>query len=68
MYQDEVVKLEIVLENIQGTYTHPEHLKVLSELQLEDPTHHQVFTMINGEVNQKKSYTYLLLPEADRKI
>jgi hypothetical protein len=65
MYQDEVVKLEIVLENIQGTYTHPD----LGVFRIAGgPNTSSSFSMINGEVNQKKSYTYLLLPEATGRL
>ncbi len=65
MYQDEVVKLEIVIENIQGTYTHPD----LGAFKIAGgPNTSSSFSMINGEVNQKKSYTYLLLPETTGKL
>ncbi len=60
MFQDEVVKVELLIENTQGRYTPPtfEGFRIIG-----GPNTSSSFTMINGVVSQKKSYTYMLLPE-----
>ncbi|MBK7634338.1 MAG: BatD family protein [Saprospiraceae bacterium] len=60
MYENEVVKVELLLENTQGSYSPPtfEGFRIVG-----GPNTSSSFTMINGVVSQKKSYTYLLLPE-----
>lgn len=60
MYQDEVVKVEFLLDNLTGNFTAPDFVgfRVVS-----GPNISSSFSMINGEVSQKKSYTFLLMPQ-----
>lgn len=61
MYQDEVIKVEFLLDNLTGNFKAPDFIgfRVVS-----GPNTSSSFSMINGEVSQKKSYTYLLMPQA----
>ncbi|MFZ1749534.1 MAG: BatD family protein [Saprospiraceae bacterium] len=56
---DEVIKLEIILHNLSGAFTPPnlESFRIVS-----GPNTSSSYSSINGEVSQKISYTYLLLP------
>jgi acetate kinase len=60
MYQDEVIKVEFLLDNLTGNFKAPDFIgfRVVS-----GPNTSSSFSMINGEVSQKKSYTYLLMPQ-----
>lgn len=65
MYQDEVVKVEVLIENVDGKYSAPD----LSDFQIVGgPNTSSNYTIINGEVSQKRTYTYLLLPSGAGKL
>lgn len=62
MYIDEVVKVEFHLDNITGNFRAPDFsgFQVVS-----GPNTSSSFSMINGVVSQKKSYSYILVPQRD---
>jgi len=59
MYQDEVIKVEFLLDNITGNFKAPdfEGFRIVS-----GPNTSSSYSIINGEVNQKKSFTFMLMP------
>ena len=61
LYQDEVIKVEFLLDNISGNFIAPDFngFRMVS-----GPNTSSSFSMINGVVSQKKSYSYVLMPEA----
>lgn len=56
---DEVVTVEFLLDNLTGNFSAPDFMgfQVVS-----GPNTSSSFRMINGEVSQKKSYSYALVP------
>ncbi len=56
---DEVVTIEFMLDNLSGNFRAPDFMgfQVVS-----GPNTSSSFRMINGEVSQKKSYSYALVP------
>jgi BatD DUF11 like domain len=61
LYQDEVVNVEFLLDNLSGNFTAPDFngFRIVS-----GPNTSSSFSMINGAVSQKKSYSYVLMPQA----
>ncbi len=60
MTVNEYLKVEITLNNLSGNFETP----IFSEWKLiSGPNVSSNFSIINGVVNQKKSYTYLLQPK-----
>jgi hypothetical protein len=61
MYQDEVIKVEFLLDNLTGNFKAPDFIgfRIVS-----GPNTSSSFSMINGEVSQKKSYSYVLVPQS----
>ena len=60
LYIHEYIKVEITLKNLPGNFETP----VFSEWNLiSGPNVSSDFSMINGVVNQKKVYTYILQPK-----
>jgi hypothetical protein len=62
---DETIKLEFLIQNIDGTFTPPD----LSDFTIASgPMTSSQYSMINGEVTQSKTYTYILIPRGDGDI
>jgi hypothetical protein len=61
LYQDEVIKVEFLLDNLSGNFIAPDFngFRMVS-----GPNTSSSFSMINGVVTQKKAYSYVLMPEA----
>jgi BatD DUF11 like domain len=60
MFTDEVVKVEFYMDNLTGNFKAPD----FSGFRLAaGPNTSSSMSIINGEVNQKKSYTYILMPD-----
>jgi len=59
VYQDEVIKVEFLLDNISGNFTAPDFsgFRVVA-----GPNTASSFSIVNGIVSQKKSYSYMLVP------
>jgi hypothetical protein len=60
IFQNEVIKLEFLLENLSGRFLPPdfESFNIVS-----GPNTSSSISIINGETNQKKTYSYILVPE-----
>ena len=61
LYAGDVIKVEFILDNLTGNFNAPD-FKGWSIVG--GPATSSSFTMINGEVSQKKTYTYILMPES----
>jgi hypothetical protein len=61
VYLDEVLKVEFLLDNLTGNFRAPDFIgfRIVS-----GPNTSSSFSMVNGEVNQKKSYSYVLVPQS----
>jgi hypothetical protein len=61
VFQDELITVEFLLDNVSGNFTAPDFsgFRIVS-----GPNTSSSFSMINGVVNQKKSYSYMLVPQA----
>ena len=61
VFQDELITVEFLLDNVSGNFTAPDFsgFRILS-----GPNTSSSFSMINGVVSQKKSYSYMLVPQA----
>ena len=61
VYQDEDIKVEFLLDNLTGNFKAPDFVgfRIVA-----GPNTSSSFSMINGEVSQKKSYTYILVPQS----
>ncbi len=61
VYQDEVIKVEFLLDNLSGNFIAPDFdgFRIVS-----GPNTSSSFSMINGVVSQKKSYSFMLVPQA----
>ena len=59
IFQDEVINIQFLLENMPGKFVAPdfESFDIVS-----GPNTSSNVTIINGELSQKKSYSYILLP------
>lgn len=60
LYTDEVVKIEFELNNLSGQFIAPDFYgwKMIS-----GPNISSSFIMVNGEVTQKKTYSFIIMPE-----
>ena len=60
MFTDEVLKVEFIMDNLTGNFKAPSFsgFRVVA-----GPNTSSSMSIINGEVNQKKSYSYILMPE-----
>jgi hypothetical protein len=65
LYQDEVIKIEFVLENLSGNFKAPDFngFRLVS-----GPNTSTSISMVNGDVFQKKIYSYLLMPVRTGKL
>jgi len=61
IYQDEVVKVEFLLDNLPGIFIAPDFngFRIVS-----GPNTSSSYSMINGHVSQKKSFSYVLVPQS----
>lgn len=61
VYLDEILKVEFLLDNLTGNFKAPDFIgfRIVS-----GPNTSSSFSMVNGEVNQKKSYSYVLVPQS----
>jgi len=61
IYQDEVVKVEFLLDNLAGNFIAPDFsgFRIVS-----GPNTSSSYSMINGHVSQKKSFSYVLVPQS----
>ena len=61
IYQDEVVKVEFLLDNLAGNFLAPDFsgFRIVS-----GPNTSSSYSMINGHVSQKKSFSYVLVPQS----
>jgi BatD DUF11 like domain len=64
VFQDESITVEFLLDNVSGNFTAPDFsgFRIIS-----GPNKSSSFSMINGVVSQKMSYTYMILPQATGK-
>lgn len=60
LYIDDVIKIEFELNNLSGQFIAPDFSgwKLIS-----GPNLSSSFIMVNGEVTQKKTYSYIIMPE-----
>ena len=60
LFTDEVIKIEFELNNLSGQFIAPDFSgwKLIS-----GPNISSSFIMVNGEVTQKKTYSYVIMPE-----
>jgi hypothetical protein len=61
IFMDEVIRIEFLLDNLSGNFVQPDfkQFRVVS-----GPNTSSSFSMINGAVSQKKSYSFILMPES----
>ncbi|KXK40865.1 MAG: aerotolerance-related exported protein [Bacteroidetes bacterium OLB9] len=59
LYLDEVVKVEFMLDNLDGMFSEPDFkgFRIVS-----GPNTSSQIKMMNGKVTQKKSYSYIIMP------
>lgn len=60
MFTDEILKVEFYIDNLVGNFKAPDFsgFRLVS-----GPNTSSSMSIINGEVSQKKSYTYILMPD-----
>lgn len=65
IFQDEMIKIEFLLDNLSGKFKAPEFesFSVVS-----GPNTTSTISIINGETNQKKSYSFILVPEISGRL